>query len=251
VADFVLNPPGSSQNPWTPANVIIPVGSLQATTGSWNPTGFVWTTYAHNATYGSTITSTFTYANPNTADLTLLGGVVRSGANAGAFVGLRLNSSTDAALVTSTPSGSYTSISTSTVITAPVSGTVFSVTLVNNGTNISISVLQDGGTLTFNASTTTTYVSETTMAAGAGFDPENNNLTTISQFTGTGVNAGLTITPPVGSDTLTGNTPTVTKRTNTVLAPFVARHGGRVLEPDRRIHLPDRRIFLPTWRRAA
>ena len=28
---FTLNPPGTTQNPWTPAAVIIPVGSMQAT----------------------------------------------------------------------------------------------------------------------------------------------------------------------------------------------------------------------------
>ncbi len=44
----------------------------------------------------------------------------------------------------------------------------------------------------------------------------------------------VSVTPPPGSDTLTGNAPTVTKANNTVLSPVTAR----------------RRIFLPT-RRAA
>ena len=63
-----------------------------------------------------------------------------------------------------------------------------------------------------------------------------------------GVNT--TITPPVGSDTVSGNTPTVTSGINTVIQTFVARHGSGILEPDRRLVRPDKRIFLP-YRKAA
>lgn len=54
------------------------------------------------------------------------------------------------------------------------------------------------------------------------------------------------ITPTVGSVTTSGVAPTVTKALNTVIQTFVARHGGHVLEPDRRIALPkERKIFIP------
>lgn len=60
-----------------------------------------------------------------------------------------------------------------------------------------------------------------------------------------------TVTPGAGSDTITGNQPTVTPATNTVVQTFTARHGSGVLEPDRRVIMPrDKKIFLPL-RRAA
>ena len=63
--------------------------------------------------------------------------------------------------------------------------------------------------------------------------------------------AGTVITPPVGSDTITGNQPTVTAATNTVIQTFVARRSG-ILAPDRRIIAPrERRIFLPAGLKAA
>lgn len=63
--------------------------------------------------------------------------------------------------------------------------------------------------------------------------------------------ANATVTPGAGSNTVTGNQPTVTPATNTVVQTFTARHGSGVLEPDRRVIMPrEKRIFLPT-RKAA
>ena len=58
-------------------------------------------------------------------------------------------------------------------------------------------------------------------------------------------------TPPAGTITTTGNTPTVTPATNTVIQTFVARRGGQILEPKRLILRPSRTIILPPWRRVA
>lgn len=56
--------------------------------------------------------------------------------------------------------------------------------------------------------------------------------------------------PPSGTLSTTGIAPNAQKVTNTVLTPVVARRGGQVLDPDRRIIVSERRIFLPS-RRAA
>jgi hypothetical protein len=66
-----------------------------------------------------------------------------------------------------------------------------------------------------------------------------------------GGSSNTAVTPTAGSTSTTGNQPTVTKGTNTVLTPAVARHDGGLLVPDRRIVLPRaRKIFIPS-RKAA
>src|SRR5262245_56030086 len=94
MADFTLNGPGTTNDPWTAPGIIMPVGSLRS-----DATGFFCGTsapgycvFAHNANYGSTITATCTFSATLDSDDVILGAVVRSGSNASALIGLWIQS---------------------------------------------------------------------------------------------------------------------------------------------------------------
>jgi len=200
--DFTLNAPGTTNNPWTPANVIIPVSTLQseASPNRFRAGSGAYTVFAHNATYGSTITATFTInsnAAIHVADDLYLGAVVRTGGNAGAIIGVYLSTG-GVGTVTVSPSGVRTPISTgATWPTTPAAGDVISATITISGGTATITGSQNGTAFTFSANTTTTYTGEASLAAGGSFDPQNNNTTGLSQFTGTGVAAGGIVVNPI------------------------------------------------------
>lgn len=189
MTDFILNAPGTTNNPWTPANVIIPASTIKSdSTGFRAGVNGTDVTFAHNASYGSTITSTVTLATTgSSSDDIIVGAAVRSGANAGGIIGVFFGV-TGCDICTATGAGVVTSISTATAITR-ASGDVLSVTVSISGGTATVSALHNGTPLTFNVNTTTTYAGESSLAAGAQFQPQNTDSLYLSQFTGTGVRA--------------------------------------------------------------
>lgn len=206
MADFTLNAPGTTNNPWTPANVIIPVGTIKSDATGWRAGGAgVPACFAHNVVYGSVITSTFTLAAgaASNGDDLLLGIVVRSGTNAGAGIGLVLGIST-VKLASWDKTLTETNISAAGLSITRGNSDVWTITVTfAAGTFTITNVTQNGGgALTFSGTTTTALAAETTLAAGGGFEPFNNDSLYLAQFTGTGVAAGVTISAPTPSGTL-------------------------------------------------
>jgi hypothetical protein len=185
--DFTLNAPGTTNNPWTPSNVIIPVSTLRSdATGFRAGVNGTDATFAHNARYGSIITTTVTLATVGSSfDDIIVGAAVRSGANAGAIIGVAFHSA-ECRTCTATGAGVVTSLSTATTFTRAL-GDVLSVTVSISGGVATITAKQNGTTLTFNVNTTSTYASESSLAAGAQFVPQNSDSLYLSQFTGTGI----------------------------------------------------------------
>jgi hypothetical protein len=189
--DFTLNAPGTTNNPWTPANVIIPASTISS-----NATGFhagvngTNVTFAHNATYGTSITSTVTLATAGaTGDDIIAGAGVRSGANAGAMIGVIFYSAASGGgcrVCTSTGAGTVTTISGPATYTRTL-GDVLSVTVAISGGTATVTASANGTALVFSVNTTTTYATESSLAAGAQFQPQDVNGLYLSQFTGTGV----------------------------------------------------------------
>lgn len=193
MTDFTLNAPGTTNNPFTPANIITPTGGLKSdATGIRcvdSPPGTP-ASFAHNVNYGSLIESTFTLATAGAAADDLMGGaVVRSGANAGALIGVWIESASVSA-GTLNPAGTFTSVSTSVTITRAASD-VWDVTVSISGGTATITCKQNGTPITFNINTTTLYTGEASLAAGGNFSPFDNNTLYLSQFTGTGVVGAL------------------------------------------------------------
>lgn len=92
---------------------------------------------------------------------------------------------------------------------------------------------------------------ETTQAVSPTWPTGTPCAGVLATFDQAGSGSNTTLTPTVGSNNFTGNAPTVTPATNSVVTPFVARKSG-LLEPDRRLLVPSRKIFLPPWvKRAA
>lgn len=186
MADFTLNAPGTTNNPWNPANVIQPAGD--STHGlRTDATGIRGNTaggkFGHDAAYGATIVSSITYADQSNGDLDVVGAIVRTGANAGCIIGVVFAGS-GCRVITEDASGSQTNISTfATYPATRANGDVFIVTVSISGGTATVTSTQNGSAITFNVSTTTTYATETTLAAGGNLSPTNY----ISQFTGTGV----------------------------------------------------------------
>jgi len=187
MTDFILNAPGTTNNPWTPANVIIPASTIKSdATGFRAGVNGTDVTFAHNASYGSTITSTVTLATTGTSsDDVIVGAAVRTGANAGGIIGVFFGVS-GCNVCTATGAGVPTFISTSTAMTRAL-GDVLSATVSISGGTATVTALHNGTPLTFNVNTTTTYAGEASLAAGAQFQPQNTNSLYLSQFTGTGV----------------------------------------------------------------
>jgi hypothetical protein len=188
MADFTLNAPGTTVNPYTPSSILILLGTLQSEASGIRPGSLSSAIIAHNVSYGATITTTATLATISSGDSILVGAVVRTGGNAKAFIGASI-SFAQIALITLDAAGSSTPISTANAITWATSD-VFSTTVAISGGTATVSASQNGSPFTFNINTTTNFTGETSLAAGMVFDPENNNGTRISQFTGTGVSGG-------------------------------------------------------------
>lgn len=202
MADFTLNAPGTTNSNWAPANVLTPVASTGGidtnATGirAHNPTN-AYSEFAHNVSYGSTIVATGTIASGGNSngDEIWLGAVVRSGANAGAGIGCIIGAF-GVTVATWTGTGSFGG---STNVSANVSKTransdVWSVTVSISGGTATVTCSQNGTPITFSANTTTNFTGEASLAAGAAFNPQNNNSLYLSQFTGTGVAAAANAT---------------------------------------------------------
>lgn len=191
MTDFTLNAPGTTNNPWTPANLIIPASTIKSdATGFRASAAGTDATFAHNVAYGSTIEATATLATTgSSADDVILGAAVRSGANAGGIIGV-IFGLTIVQIVTATGAGVVTGISTAVAITRAAAD-LLDVTVSISGGVATISAKQNGTPISFTGGTTTsTFATEGTLAAGAQFSPQNSNTLYLSQFTGTGVAAG-------------------------------------------------------------
>ena len=200
--DFTLNNPGTVNNPWTPASVIIPVGAIQSDAQGWRPTTFATSTFAHNATYGATITTTATIATTSSGDDIVVGAVVRTGTNAGAEEGVWITG-TNAICGTMNPGGTVTTVTSGALNTPRAISDVYSVTVAISSGTATITALQNGVALTFGgACTTATYATEASLAAGVAMLPNNNNGTRLSQFTGTGVAAPPAVGGAVSPSTM-------------------------------------------------
>jgi hypothetical protein len=131
-------------------------------------------------------------------DWMIIGAVVRSGTNAGGVIGV-LCGAFAAGVVTCDSGNNLTHISADLSITRSVSD-VFSCTVSISGGTATVTASQNGTNLSFSANTTTTFASEASLAAGAQYNPGNNDSLYVSQFTGTGVSgtpAAITpFTPP-------------------------------------------------------
>lgn len=185
MADFTLSAPGTTNNPWNPGSIIKPLGNIKSDTNGWRAqTNTVVSPFGHDATYASPIIATATIAATSGADDIFLGALVRTGANAGGMIGVYITGTTVAAgslsvaggLTVGTAAASTRTIADVYAVTVSISGGTATITLTKNGSPISLT-----------GNTTTTFATETTLAAGAAFYPFNSNLTYLSQFTGTGV----------------------------------------------------------------
>lgn len=192
MADFTLNGPGTTNNPWAPPSCIVPLGSLQSSSAGFWPTGFVYSAIAHNVNYGLTITSTATIGAFDTGgDQVYVGAVVRTGANAGCFIGCRFGLNTATVLITSNASGTNTNVSAGATVAATTVGDIVSCTVAIVSGTATLSAKYNGTAVTFTGgTTTTTFASESSLAAGFIMDPQNTNGTKLTQFTGTGVAGG-------------------------------------------------------------
>lgn len=191
MADFTLNAPGTTNSPWTPANVIIPVSTIQSDTNGWRATNSppgTMAAWAHNANYGHTITSTWTCGSgaSSNGDWIIIGSLVRTGPNAGGIIGILVGAFSVLAC-TSTAGNVQTNISAGVSITRALND-VFSCTVAISGGTATITGNQNGGAnFAFSANTTTTFTGEASLAAGAQYNPGNNGSLYVTQFTGTGV----------------------------------------------------------------
>lgn len=202
MADFTLNAPGTTQNPYTNSAILVVENSMRSDSNGIRAVGDVYTVCAHNVNYGLVITSTVTLGTFDTlGDQFYVGAVVRTGANAGGFIGCRFGLNTGAVLLTATPTGTNNNISAGATVPASTIGDVLGCVVTLNGTNASLTASYNGSPITFTGgSTTTTYATEPTLSAGWVMDPEDVDGSYITQFTGTGVAGG-------GGVTFVPNTP--------------------------------------------
>lgn len=199
MADFVLNAPGTTNNPWFPADVAIPNGSLQtdATLGIRNggPVGSV-TVFAHDADYGDIVVSEIVLSQFLNHDEIVPGAFVRTGANAGAGIGLAVRTTTTAKFRRYNAAGVETDLTMD--ITPPTNFAANDVIVVTyNRTTGTISATQNGLAIGTGA-TDSTYAAEPSLAAGGLLFYGNSNNSYFSSFSATGVaaepNPGLRIT---------------------------------------------------------
>lgn len=218
MADFTLNAPGTTNNPWTPAGVLVPVGGstfgIKSDATGWRAiTAGNVAVYAHNVTYGTTITTTETIAAGATSngDQMYVGAVVRSGANAGAGIGVLIDAFVCACGWWDVTGNTFTKVSSSDTAITRANSDVWSVTVTISGGTASITCTQNGSAITFTGShTTTQWATEASLAAGAALTAGNNDSLYLSQMTGTGVAAGtFTLTAAAGSYAMTGQAATV------------------------------------------
>lgn len=179
---------GTASDPYTPSGFIIPVGTVKRdTTGLRRATGKPF--YAHDTTYGNVITATATIAAFSNFDAVYVGAVVRTGANAGAFIGVNVYTTGIVQIVRCNAAGTETDISNTLDPSGITAGDIISVSY--NKTTGAITATKNGGALSFTGTTTdSTYGAEASLAAGGGFDAGNVNGSYVSLFETTGESAG-------------------------------------------------------------
>lgn len=193
MADFTLSAPGTTNSPWTPANIIVPVSTIKSdATGFRASVAGTDATFAHNVTYGATIEATATLATTGSAsDDIIVGAVVRSGANAGGVIGVHWQIGF-AQIVTVTGAGVITGVSAAVAYTRAATNLLDVIVSISGGV-ATVSGKQNGTPITFVGTTTSTFAAEASLAAGGQFSPQNSNTLYLSQFTGTGVSGGVSV----------------------------------------------------------
>lgn len=249
MADFTLNAPGTTNSPWTPANVIVLASTIKSdATGFRATTPGAFVDLAHNVNYGATITATATIAAGATSngDQIYVGAVVRSGTNLAAGIGVLIDAFICAAGWWDITGNTFTKVSTPDNSITRANADVWSVTVAISGGTATITCTQNGSTITFGGShTTTQWAGEASLAAGVGLTAGNNDSLYLSQFTGTGVSGGATPLPPAGSAVLAGGAGTTIS--GLVVTPLVARR--RFERSDGGILMASRKVILPPWQR--
>jgi hypothetical protein len=192
-ADFTLNGPGTTNNPWTPANVLIALNAMQSDAVGFWPASGAGLVAIHNASYNTaSITSAVTIAAISGGDDPYVGAVVRTGANSDAMICVHfLLGSSLAIASTVNASNAPTSISSAAALpTTATVGDVFAVNVAISGGTATVTATQNGTPITFDANTTTLFVGEASLAAGFMIVADNVNGTKLSKFEGTGVAGG-------------------------------------------------------------
>jgi hypothetical protein len=180
---LTLSLTGATSNPYTNGNLIIPRGTLQtdATNGARRGSGII-PVAAHDVAFDAAITSRVTVSARLSNDFVFAGAVVRTGANAGAFVGVYYNGNTEMRVCRINAAGTKTDISNALTITALEAGDTITC-VYNSGTGAVTAQINGGSDLAFTGTTAdSTYAAESTLAAGFGFDAQNSNGTYVSQF---------------------------------------------------------------------
>jgi hypothetical protein len=186
--DFALNCLSDpTANPYTPANVIVAVGTLRNTngTGCKAATNGTSNLAYHNGAYGSSIRADIVYGTTGIYDVVSACVVVKSGANANKGYGYYLNGGS-ARLATLDGTGFFNDLSGTTFTYTPSPGDTLSCTY-----NASTGALQGLVNGVVQSSTTDeTYATEA-LAAGFGVSAGNLNVSVIRSFSGTGVASGM------------------------------------------------------------
>lgn len=241
MADFTLNFQSSgTANPFTNASLTEQLSAIKNVngTGASAATNGTICQAVHNATYDGVIQSDVVNGATDASDYLGACVIVKSGGNALKGYVWYTDGATRAILAKLDGSGNPIDFSGTTFLYTPAAGDTLTLIYDKSSGNLTAKI---NGT-TQETQNDTTYQAESSLAAGFLIIAANTNGSIIRSFSGTGLLSGVTITPPAGSETVTGNQPTVTPATNTVLTPFVARHRGIVI--------PERKIFLPA-RKAA
>lgn len=191
MTDFVLPAPGTTINPYTPAGTTsFWNGMSSAALGIHGHSGAGAGVFADSRQYGPVIDISATMAQVNAGgDDWYLGVVILGGANAGAMIGLYVQSvSAILGSMTSLAATKTNISSTSSPITAAAND-VFSLRLsLSVGVWTFSNVTQNGSAISLVGPTTsTTFGSETQFSAGWGLVCGNTNNTYFSQVTGNGV----------------------------------------------------------------
>ena len=191
MADYILVASSDADaNPYTPANISVPVGTMRNYTGAGlsctgSGAGFL---AVHNVAYGDLITTKLTLGANLGSDLIQLLAIVRSGANANATVGVHVIGTT-VQFKSETPAEVMTSNGTATLASSPVSGDVLIMTYRKSTGNITLSI--NGTNITSSGDANdTTYSAETSLSAGWGVYGANDGSVRVGMVELTGVSAG-------------------------------------------------------------
>lgn len=195
MADFTLSAiTAATANPYTPANILIQVGTFKNVNGTGMNAASNGTANqgAHNVAYGGVIQSDITIGATDTGDVIAACVTMKSGANTKKGYCYYVNG-TFARLATLDGTGNFVDISGTTFSFTPAATNV--ITLIYTLATGAL-VGKVNGT-TQSTKTDTTFQTETTMAAGFLVGASNINGSIIQIFQGTGVAGGATPAPRI------------------------------------------------------